>query len=80
MSNVTLTGSICLTVFLFIVFVYFRLLIFIHLCCATTYVGEIKLYIYATHAVQATNNIVEKSIFFNKYQLSPNDPRDKIVL
>ena len=31
--------------FLFIVFVYFRLLIFFHLCCATTYVGEIKLYI-----------------------------------
>ena len=33
--------------FLFIVFVYFRLLnfSFFHLCCATTYVGEIKLYI-----------------------------------
>ena len=32
---------------LFIVFVYFRLLnfSFFHLCCATTYVGEIKLYI-----------------------------------
>ena len=43
-----LTGSICLTVFfLFIVFVYFRLLnfSFLHLCCATTYVGEKKLYI-----------------------------------
>ena len=34
--------------FLFIVFVYFRLLnfSFFRLCCATTYVGEIKLYIF----------------------------------
>jgi len=54
MSNVTLTGSICLTVFfLFIVFVYLRLLnfsLFFHLCCSTTYVGEIKLYINLTTA------------------------------
>ena len=60
MSNVTLTGSICLTVFLFIVFVYFRLrnFSFFHLCCPITYVGEIKLYIVScfllTHSLVAT--------------------------
>jgi len=49
MSNVTLTGSICLTVFLFIVLVYFRLLnfslFFIYVVLPHNYVGEIKLYI-----------------------------------
>ena len=50
-SNVTLTGSICLTVF----FIYcvclfpFAKFFFFHLCCATTYVGENKVvYIYIT--------------------------------
>ena len=46
-QTITLTGSICLTVF----FVYcvclfpFAKFFFFHLCCATTYVGKIKLYI-----------------------------------
>ena len=46
MSNVTLTGSICLTVFFIYcvcLFPFAKFLFFFHLCCATTYVGEIKL-------------------------------------
>jgi len=37
---------VCLSVFLFIAFVSFLFAKFIHLCCATTYDGKIKLYNY----------------------------------
>ena len=47
-SNVTLTGSICLTVFFIYcvcLFPFAKFFSFFHLYSATTYVGEIKLYI-----------------------------------
>ena len=47
MSNVTLTGSICLTVFFIFCVCLFpiaKFFFFFHLCCTATDVGEIKLY------------------------------------
>ena len=46
MSNVALIGSFVISVCLFIAFVQFLFAKFIHLCCATIYDGEIKLYVY----------------------------------
>ena len=45
--------------FLFIVFAYFRLLnfSFFHLCCATTYDGEIKLYIVQRKALYVMQSL-----------------------
>jgi len=48
MSNGTLTGLICLTVFFYLSCLFISvclIFLFFHLCCATTYVDEIKLYI-----------------------------------
>jgi len=59
----TLTGSICLTVFLIYcvcLFPFAKFFFFFHLCCATTCVGEIKLYIisHQVGSMKSTERVV----------------------